>query len=392
MLDTKESRRAAALALAARTRHSVPEREEARWDHNSLLEAKVRYRIRHTSWDAQRLDGVESSSASKMIYPNNTTRGINYETTRHPNPPKGRGGKAPRTKAYRGRKFSQVVTHVNPVETGIDFFSGNSGTYSNDKYTQSMRNVANADKICGADGYGYSTGRAVPHILAKICAYAEEDKKAWAIDLRNEFDRKVLAELDAKAMRVYGKTQFAGNDQSYDDYDDQYYALGQDADFIAANYRNRLFNDSRSDYKSGARKGAKDELEAHDERVLHYRRLGNAKKYGNKYEPSEKFKYHQELNRYKTDKARGYKPGDTIDMGKKWRRKDNGEYEVTNEPDSRIMGNEPEAPKKKRKGLNVKLKRRVRDSLSDNLFAGINVFGDVDAPFRDAFAPVSYSF
>jgi len=378
MLDTKESRRAVVLALAARELHAYPEIEGAEKYQEFILKLKKEYHKKRTSWDKQRLNGVEYTSASKLIYPNRTTRGINYETTRHPNPPPGRGGKAPRTKAYRGKSFMQVVTHVNPVETGVDFWSGDD-PYFYSKYRQSMRNVANADKILGSNGYGYSTGCAVPHILAKICAYMEEDKKDWMWDGgTREFDRKVLAELDAKAMRVYGKTQFAGNSQ--------YEYISQEADYIQG--FDREFNPPYKEYRTRlleavreGKKGVRDELDAHDERVKHYKALDRAIRSGREYEMSEKLKYHRELDRYKTDIARGRKPGDTVDMGKKWRRKDNGEYEVTDEPDLRIMGERPKVPRKKRKGYNVSLKRRFRNP-GIEMFVGVDDWGD--APRWDA--------
>ncbi|GBU21208.1 hypothetical protein R80B4_01097 [Fibrobacteres bacterium R8-0-B4] len=382
-LDTLKSRRAAALAIAARSLHAVPELDEADWHHK----VKCAHHKRATSRDAQREGEAKYASASKLLYPDSVTRGINYKTTRHPNPRSGRGGEAPLTKAYRGRDIRQSVTHVNPVETDKDFKAGAGeagfGAYIGGKNKQRYgknkqcgRNVANAEKILGIngkEGYGYSTGRAIPHILAKIDAYADEDKKAWTEDEKRAFDRKWKAKMDAKAQRVYGKTQFAGNDEDNDQYD----TLSTMADSVASDYRKVLLSAAKghseieadsvsyeykellSDAKKHSKIGLKDEIAAHDAMVKHYKALAQAKKFNYKYKQSDELKHYRELNQYKTDYARGHRIGDTINMGMKWRKKENGGYEVTDEPDFRVMEKKP-VQKKKRKALNLSAKRRAK--------------------------------
>lgn len=301
VLDTKEARRAAALALAARELHARPEIGYARADTALVFNKKDAADVDPSDYDKTKMPWAVSNSASKMIPPSAETR-REYRLTA-----KQRGKVkhvAPNsTVAFRGAEVRRSSTHVNPTDTRADFRRGG-GIYTDNKDAQKERNIANAEKIIGTkgkEGYGYSTNRPVPHIHAKIAAHKDADDKAWKPGELEKYDRKWRQAVDAKAKRVHGKTQFAGNDGK----GQQYHSLSRKATQISGQrgvqgeYRDNL---SRAKNQNGQwMPGAKTEIDTHDERVKHYQ----AKAINPQHKMSDKLKYYRELDAYKTAKVRG---------------------------------------------------------------------------------------
>lgn len=302
ILDTKEARRAAALALAARELHAEPDIADAADATKERVHIRANYGLSPTSWDKSRVKDAVSNTASKMMPPSPLTRKAIYHTAKHYRDGKCKELQAePKsTLAFRGTDKAAdprlVPTHVNPVETGDDFVRGGD-SHTNAKSAQKERNVTNAEKILGGkdkDGYGYSTNRVTPHIHAKIAAHAEADDRAWKEqaarggETKGQHDARWKAATDAKAMRAHGKAQFAGNDGK----DQQYHALGTHADNVHNDYKDNL----NAQYKTYDHP----EQDAHRERIEHYKNVG---RHG--YKQSDKLKYYRELDDYKTDKARG---------------------------------------------------------------------------------------
>jgi hypothetical protein len=375
-LDSKEARRAAALAIAARELHAEPAMDSVKAHRSDTLQAKDKDaeedgRDYSNRWDDIQLQHAHRQTASKMMAPDTLTRGVNSKVCPHKNPRfhRSKHPLSPCT-AYRVKSPIHRTTHVNPVETGKDYiFAGHS--HATRKIQQDKRNAADADKILGKggkEGYGYSTNRAIPHIQAKIAAHKEEDDKAWSHADKMKFDREWQANQDAKAMRVHGKTQFADNHK-------QYHTIGTVADDIPKEYADRLHKNTITykqhnhddNEKDGTEQGwgVKHEIDAHRARIHHYNDKAQAEKNNRHHELSDDVKYHRERDQWKTDRARGHKPGDTIDMGKKWRKNSKtGEYEVTDEPDTRVMGKEPKPLIKKRQGKDVR-RKKTEDDIPD---------------------------
>jgi len=347
VLESPKSRRAVALAIAARNIHARPEIEMGDEDAEDIKATGTSY------WDTEKGRQARLNSAYAMNPPSRETRAGVYTKSRHPNP-KFQKSVAPPTAGYRGAEGRQSVTHVNPIETEHDFrhgpnASGKAGVgrkdYSDNKSRQKDRNVANADKILGTkdkEGYAYATNRDHARILSKLAAHADDDKKAMTHSQRAQFDREWKDAMDAKAERVHGKKQFAGNKQ--------YDTLGTEADNVVNDYKDSL-NARKTD--GTLKPGMKDEIDAHNARVKHHTDLkrhleknppqykevtlrdGKKGKVANTgFEMSPKLKYHRDLDNYKRAQAR-YEPA----------------------------GEKPKEPKEdNRKGLDVNKRREIERS------------------------------
>lgn len=312
VLDTKEARRAAALALAARELHAKPEIDDVENAANIRFDAKDQEDIEYTHHDKTKVPDAVSNSASKMVPPSNETRktlGLTAKQTGR----KDLHAEPKSTVAFRGTDPRRVATHVNPTETDKDFKQGGYD-YTSRKTKQKERNIANAEKILGTkdkEGYGYSTNRVTPHIHAKIAAHKDDDDRAWTPSALAEYDRKWKAAHDAKAMRAHGKTQFAGNDEK----GQQYHDLSSKATQMTGH------RGQHGEYRDNLH--TKTDVEAHDVRVKHYQDLDrHTKSHPPKYkdvelsggrkgkvadtghQASDLLKYHRELERYKTAKVR----------------------------------------------------------------------------------------